>query len=157
MSCWWDLDFSATGPEPLTEELKTTLPHLRFHDGARLFHHVEIMSSIPGFMVIHTCRNYHGGDAICELIARFPDLVFQGCLHSDVTYDQYTLFQSRSGETMFQEFVIADIEERLTRCPSRAELEEQLVELGNQIDRLELERKELNESLARLGSTAKCT
>ena len=78
-------------------------------------------------MVIHTCRNYHGGGAICELIARFPDLVFQGSLHSDVTHDRYTLFQGRSGETMFQEFVIADVEERLTRCPSRAELEEQLV------------------------------
>jgi hypothetical protein len=157
MSCWWDLDFSATGPEPLTEELKTTLPHLTFDDGPRLFHHVEIMSSIPGFMVIHTCRNCHGGDAICELIARFPDLVFQGSLHSDVTYDRYTLFQGQSGETIFQEFVIADIEKRLTRCPSRAELEEQLFEYGNKIDRLELERKELNESLTRLGSTAKCT
>src|SRR5205085_4766850 len=117
MSCWWDLDFSATGPEPLTEELKTTLPHLRFHDGARLFHHVEIKSSIPGFMVIHTFRNYHGGDAICELIARFPDLVFQGSLHSDVTYNRHTLFQGRSGETMFQEFVIADIEERFHTAP----------------------------------------
>lgn len=123
MSCWWDLEFSVIGPEPLTEELKTALPNLTLDDGTRLFHHVEIMSSIPGFVVLHACRNYHGADAICALIARFPDLVFQGSLHSDVNYDRYELFHGRSGETMFQEFVIADIEVHPTRCPNRAELE----------------------------------
>ena len=107
MSCWWDLDFSVTGPEPLIEELRTTLPDLKFDDGAPLFHHIEIRNSIAGFVVLHTCRNYQGVDAICELIARFPELAFQGPLHSDVGYDQYTTFQGRDGETEFREMVIS--------------------------------------------------
>lgn len=47
MSCWWDLDFSVTGPEPLIEQLKENLSGLKFDDGARLFHHVKIVRSCP--------------------------------------------------------------------------------------------------------------
>src|SRR6266478_4718314 len=72
MSLWWDLDFSAAGQEPLTEKLKEALPTLRFDEGGRLFHHVEVISSLPGFVVVHGSRNYHGGAAICEIETRFP-------------------------------------------------------------------------------------
>ena len=68
-----------TGPELLTEKISDLI----FDDGAQLFHRVEIVNSIPP-IVIHASRNYYGGAAICELIARFPDLAFQGSLHSDV-------------------------------------------------------------------------
>ena len=152
MSCWCELDFSVTGPEPITRELKRILPDQKFDDGARLFHHVEIISSLPGFVVVHASRNYHGGAAICELIARFPDLSFQGSLHSDVGYDHYTLFYGQSGETTFQDFVIPDFEMLRTHCTSRAEVEEQILGLTGKIDGLEFERAELKEYLTRLNS-----
>ena len=153
MSCWWDLDFSVTGPEPLTEELKSTLPELTL-DGTRLFHYVEIISSVPGFMVIHTCRNHHGVDAICELITLFPDLVFQGSLHSDIGHDHYTLFHGRSGETTTQDLVIPDLEERLARCPSRAEIEDEMARLDRRMACFETEREDLKELLLRCGNDA---
>lgn len=150
MSCWWDIDFSVTGPEPLTEQVKEALPALRFDDGARLFHHVDIKSSLPGFLVVHVSRNYQGGEAISELAARFPELSFQGCLHSDMAYDQYTLFYGESGETTVQDLVIPDFEARLLKHPSRADLEKQLAQLGDKISQLEFTRSELNEYLARM-------
>src|SRR4051812_11391005 len=122
MSCWWDLDFSVTGPESLTEQLKAILADLKFDDGARLFHHVEIVNYLPGFIVVHASRNYHGGATIGELIARFPDMAFQGSLHSDVGYDHYTLFCGQNGETTFQDLVIPDFEERLARRPTPDEI-----------------------------------
>jgi hypothetical protein len=154
MSCWWDLDFSVAGPEPFIDQLRAALPHSKFDDGARLFHHVEIVSSIAGFIVIHASRNYHGAEAICELIARFPDLVFQGSLHADNGHDHYTLFHGRSGETTTQDLVIPDFEERLARCPDRAEIEDQMAGLDRRIACFESEREHLKELLLRPGNDA---
>lgn len=81
----------------------------------------NVISSIPGFVVLHACRNYHGADAICALIARFPDLLFEGSLHTDVNYDRYELFHGWSGEMVFREFVIGDIEERLAGALSKSD------------------------------------
>ena len=153
MSLWWDLDFSVAGQEPLTEKLKEALPTLRFDEGGRLFHHVEVISSLPGFVVVHGSRNYHGGGAICELVRRFPKLSFQGSLHSDMGYDQYTLFYGQDGKTTFQDLVIPDFETRFPKRLSPAEIERQIAELGDKISRLEFTRSELNEYLARLDAT----
>ncbi len=153
MSLWWDVDFSVIGPEPLTESLKEALPALKFDEGGRLFHHVEIISSIPGFVIVHASRKCHGHAATSELIGRFPELSFQGSLHSDMDYDQYTLFHGQDGETTFQDLVIPDFEARFPRRPSRAEIEKQIAELEDKISKLEFTRSELNEYLARLDAT----
>jgi hypothetical protein len=150
MSCWWDLHFSVIGPETMTEELRSTLSSLKFDDDKALFHHIEIVSYIPGFIVVHASRNYHGGDAIAELIARFPELSFQGLLHSDVGYDHYTLVQGRDGEAEFQDLVIADFENRFGKPLSRDEVENRISELAGKIDQLQFERKELRDYLTRL-------
>jgi hypothetical protein len=150
MSCWWDLDFSVTGPEPLAEQLKENLSGLKFDDGARLFHHVKVVSSLPGFVVVHASRNYHGAAAISELIARFPDLLFHGSLHSDMGYDQYTVFEGRDGEAELQDMVISDFETRFGKPLTRVDVAEKIAKLTGSIDELEFERKELNEYLARL-------
>ena len=99
MSCRWDLDLSVIGPESVTQGSRETLPPLKLANGVRLFHHVEIISSIPGFVIVHASCNYHGSADICELVERFPDLSFQRSLHSDVGYDHHTLFYGQSGET----------------------------------------------------------
>lgn len=152
MSCWWDLDFSVIGSEPITEELRSRLPGLKFDDDTPLFHHVEVVSYVPGFIVVHASRNYHGGAAIAELIARFPELSFQGLLHSDVGYDHYTLVQGRDGEVEFQGLVIPDFENRFGKPLSRAEVEKRISELAGKIDQLEFERRELKDYLARLNA-----
>ena len=151
MSLWWDLDFS--GAESLISSLKEKLATITFDDGARVFHHVEIIISLPGFVVVHGSRNYHGGAAICELVAQFSELSFQGSLHSDMGYDQYTLFYGQHGETTFEDFVIPAFEARFLSPPTRTELERQIAELGGKITRLEFTRRELQDYVARVDAT----
>jgi hypothetical protein len=114
------------------------------------FSHVKIISSLPGFVVVHASRNYHGAAAISELIARFPDLLFHGSLHSDVGYDHYTIFEGRGGEAELKDMVIPDFEERFGKPLTRVDVEEKIAKLTGDIDELEFERKELKEYLDRL-------
>lgn len=101
-------------------------------------------------MVVHASRNYHGAAAISELIARFPDLLVHGSLHSDVGFDHYTIFGGRDGEAELQDMVIPDFETRFGKPLSRVDIEEKIARLSGNIDELEFERKELSEYLARL-------
>ena len=83
MSNWWDIDFSVIGPELAGEQdqfTEKTMAEMRFDDGAKLFHHVKIVASVPGYRAIHASRNHSGGPAIEELITRFPKLTFNGVL-----------------------------------------------------------------------------
>ena len=149
MSCWWDIDISAIGAEPIVQELREKISYLEFEDGARLFHHVEVVKSAPGLVLVHASRNYRGEAAICELIALFPDLTFQGSLWSDVGSDQFTLFEGRQGETILRNLVIPDFEEHLARVPDRVEIEKQIAELDEKIGGPESERDHLKHYLAR--------
>ncbi len=84
MSCWWDIDFSAIGAEPIVRELREKISDLEFEDGARLFHHVEVVKSAPGLVLVHASRNYRGEAAICELKRTVPrshvsGLIMVGC------------------------------------------------------------------------------
>src|SRR2546423_15142805 len=100
MSCWWDIDFSVTGPE-LTDEddqfNEKTLSEMRFEEGAKLFHHVGILGGGVGYRAIHASRNYYGGLAIEELIARFPNLNFLGLVPMDGGLYPYKLFYGHGG------------------------------------------------------------
>ena len=69
--CWWS-DPSAAKQYPGSRSV-------RFDEGGRLLHHVEIVRSLPGFLVIDGFRNYLGGAAICELVARFPSCRSKAC------------------------------------------------------------------------------
>lgn len=112
MSCYWEIEFSAIGPNDRTRELECTVPELKFEDDhwkellrqltlrneSLLFHHVETYKLAPGFVAIHACRNYYGNEAMSELIARFSDLTFQGVISTDTQGESYTLFEGREGE-----------------------------------------------------------
>jgi len=114
MSNWWDIDFSVIGPELAEEQdqfTEKTMAEMRFDDGAKLFHCVKIVASVPGYRVIHASRNYYGGPAIEELIRRFPNLTFIGFLHTDNMYEHYTLFHGRGGQAMFTEHVVPENQE----------------------------------------------
>jgi hypothetical protein len=111
MSNWWDIDFSVIGPELAGEQhqfTEKTMAEMRFDDGAKLFHHVKIVASVPGYRAIHASRNHSGGPAIEELITRFPKLTFSGVLHTDNMYEHYTLFHGRGGQAMFTEHVVPE-------------------------------------------------
>jgi len=111
MSCWWDIDFTVIGPELAGEQdqfTEKTMSEMRFEGGAKLFHYVEIVAGLPGYRVIHASRNYYGEPAIEELITRFPNLTFIGSLHSDSTYEHYTLFYGRGGQATFTEHAIPE-------------------------------------------------
>ena len=97
MSCYWDIEFSAIGPNDRTRELERTVQALKFDDDhwkelsrplilrnePLLFHHVETYKLASGFVAIHARRNYYGNEAMSELIARFSDLTFQGVITTD--------------------------------------------------------------------------
>lgn len=71
MSCYWDIEFSAIGPNGRTRELECTAPELKFDDDhwkelskqlplrnePKLSHHVETYKLAPGFVAIHACGN----------------------------------------------------------------------------------------------------
>lgn len=112
MSCYWDIEFSAIGPNDRTTELERTVQALKFDDDhwkelsrplilrnePLLFHHVETYKLASGFVAIHARRNYYGNEAMSELIARFSDLTFQGVITTDTREESYTLFEGREGE-----------------------------------------------------------
>jgi hypothetical protein len=131
MSCWWDIDFTVTGPELAGAQdqfTEKTMSEMRFEGGAKLFHYVQIVAGVPGYRVIHASRNYYGGSTIEELIARFPNLTFIGSLHSDNTYERYTLFEGRGGKATFTEHEIPDFDQWM-----KPEVPEQLGEADQEI------------------------
>jgi hypothetical protein len=155
MSNCWDLDFSAAGPEPQIEELKAALPELKFDDGSQLFHRVDIVHATGSFVVIDGARNYHGIEAICELVARFPDLTFHGSAWCQVGQDSYWVYQGNGGETTVREFVMPDFDERLARVRDPAEIQQEIGKICEKISRLEAARNLLNEDLVRVDEKPK--
>jgi hypothetical protein len=153
MSCWWDINFSVIGPELASEDEQFNeklLSQMRFQEGSMLFHHVEIVDAGVGYCAIHASRNYYGGLAIEELIARFPNLAFVGSLHCDVGYDNYTLFQGRDGEATFNEHAIPDFDARM-KPATIEELRERIAKLDEKIAGLQHERADLTDYMERKG------
>jgi L-rhamnose mutarotase len=123
---------------------------MRFEAGAKLFHHVGILGGGVGYRAIHASRNYYGGLAIEHLIARFPNLNFLGSLHSDVGYDNYTLFRGHGGEAIFTEHVIRDFDARMKPVTTE-QLREEIAKLDDKIANLQAERTDLSAYMERKG------
>jgi hypothetical protein len=83
MSSWWDIDFIVRGWPSVVRRFLASLPDektgfegWRTATNSPLFHHITITEQGEGWAKIRASRNYYGGAAIEEMIARFPRLEF---------------------------------------------------------------------------------
>jgi hypothetical protein len=114
MSNWWSVEFAAVGDLDRISDLAKTL--------ADRFHGVEELQ-FSGFLRVHAIKNYGGSDAVEQMIADYPELMFLGSVLTDMQYDTFYGFTGVDGETLWRTHEVAngvDIEE-IEATPPAAE------------------------------------
>jgi hypothetical protein len=109
--------------------------------GKQLFHGgINVQSRAPGWVAIHTSRNFRSDDAVCDLISRFPKLRFLGCVHSDMGYGnggEYTTFFGIGGTKYVEDRINRNVEGdcKMTTSPTNNELVNEVLQTLGELSR----------------------